>query len=61
MSYRRNQVGKSICIVYQSEKQIVTKIYLSHSGFEFAVAKISKKSGFGKFFYAVQRIYCIYK
>ena len=46
-------------MVYRAEKQIVTRIHLSHSGFEFAVAKISKKFGFGKFFYAVQRIYCI--
>jgi len=38
--------------VYHTEKQIVTKIYLSHSGFVFAVAKINKISGFGKYFSA---------
>jgi len=45
-----NRVGKSICIVYRTEKQIVTKIFLSHSGFVFALAKVSKKVGFGKCF-----------
>jgi len=32
--------------VYHTEKQIVTRIYLSHSGFVFAIAKIGKISGF---------------
>ena len=48
MSYGRNQVGKSICIVYRAEKQIVTEIFLSHSDLMFAVAKLSKITGFGK-------------
>ncbi len=48
MSYGTNQVCKSICIVYYTEKQIVTKIILSHSGFVFAVAKVRKISRFGK-------------
>jgi len=38
-------VSKSICMVYHSEKQIVTKTHPSHSGLVFAVAKISKIIG----------------
>ena len=45
-----NQISKSICIVYRTEKQIVTKDFLSHSGFVFAVAKVNKISGFDKDF-----------
>ena len=51
MCYGGKSVSKSICIVYHTEKQIVTKIFLSHSGFVFAIAKISKKFGFGKDFF----------
>ena len=42
MSYEKKTVSKSICIVYHTEKQIVTKIHLPHSGFVFTVAKIRK-------------------
>ena len=52
MSYEKKTVSKSICIVYHTEKQIVTKIFLSHSGFAFAIAKVNKKVGFGKCFFS---------
>ena len=48
--YEKNRIQKSIYNVYHTEKQIVTKIFLSHSGFAFAIAKVNKKVGFGKCF-----------
>ena len=51
MCYGGKSASKSIYILYHTEKQIVTKILLPHSGFVLAVAKVNKISGFGKDFF----------
>jgi len=48
--YVPNRMGKSICVVYCTENQIVTWNQTIHSGFGKAIANIEKKAVFGKFF-----------
>ena len=45
-----NRAYKSICNMYHSQTQIVTRINVAYSPLCFATAKLSKFSGFCKFF-----------
>ncbi len=59
MCYGGKSASKSIFILYRTEKQMVTKILLLHSGFALAVAKINKIVGFGKVFSAFSTVVAV--
>ena len=50
MSYDAVAGDKSIYAVYCAETQIITRMNVAHSCFDFASAKVSKLSGFCKYF-----------
>ena len=50
MSYDTVIGGKSIYAVYCAETQIITRIDAAHSCFVFASAKLSKITGFCKYY-----------
>lgn len=53
-----NEAYKSIYATYRTQKQIVTRVNVAHSGFSFAFAKIRKETGFCKVFARKKVILC---